>query len=280
MILDGVVDHSQAPPSAVQTESSTYEVTLHKFFEWCRQNTTCALHDKDPQTVFEDIAAAARKEPIPAPGCTQTGPDACQPNVEYEDFLYNAQGFLIVEYGGPGSGWSAFSEYLLQASQGNATAFSSPYYTEDTVSGPLVDNEWISVATGCQDWLHPATSYLDILAIARQTNAISLVTKGFSQGFGYISMCVGWPAKVTNGQQPVNPNIDKAPQMLLINAFWDPETSIQWAVGLREQIPNSNLILRNGSGHTSLPLSGDTATAAIGWLLGGKVPADGTVYQS
>lgn len=279
MVLDGILDHSQSPPSSVQTESTTFERTLSKFFEWCQRNTTCALHDQaDLPTFFENLVAKAQAQPLPAPACQQTGASPCQPNVTVDDFFSSVQGGLVfVNNESPfGPGWADLAEALLAASKGNASALSAHYYTSEVDT----TGDWAGLAVGCQDWARPAKSLTDLEAIMHMTNSLSPLTKGYTQGFSYISRCIGWPTKVTNPPTLLKLSIRRAPKLLLVNAFWDPECSVEWAVGVREQIPQAHLVYRNGSGHTSFFNSGEAAKAMIEFFLNGELPADGTVYQS
>ncbi|KAI1144773.1 Alpha/Beta hydrolase protein [Nemania diffusa] len=277
MAIQGIVDHSEAASTAVQTMSTGYEVTMNKFFDWCQTNETCALHGQDPRVVLDSVVAKAHENPIPAPGCLQTGPGACFADVSDEELLTNAQVFLAAA---PPKllGWSSLAKGLLSASEGDATLFSNPYFTADTD----VDftTAWANLGTGCQDWAHPAKSYREVLNLVYQTTALSPSTGGFGQSFQWFTMCIGWPTALTNPPRKIYDSIAKAPEILMANSYWDPETSIQWAVGVKAQIPNSRLIYQNGSGHTVYAANGDTAAAINNFILDGVMPNDGAVYNS
>ncbi|KAI0118336.1 Alpha/Beta hydrolase protein [Nemania sp. FL0031] len=277
MAIQGIVDHSEAATTAVQTMSTGYEATMHKFFDWCQANETCALHGQDPRAVLESVVAKAHENPIPAPGCLQTGPGACFADVSDEELLTNAQ-VLLASAPPKLSGWSSLARGLLSASQGDATLFSNPYFTANTD----VDftTAWANLGTGCQDWAHPAKSYQDVLNLARQTAALSPFTRGFGQSFQWFTMCIGWPTALTNPPRKIYDTIAKAPEILMANSYWDSETSVQWAVGVRAQIPNSRLIYQNGSGHAIYATNGDTAAAINRFILDGVMPDDGAVYNS
>ncbi|KAI0194928.1 Alpha/Beta hydrolase protein [Xylaria flabelliformis] len=268
MAVEGIVDHSEAATTAVQTMSTGYEATIHKFFDWCRTNASCALHGQDARAVLESVIAKAHENPIPAPGCLQTGPGACFADVSDEELLTNAQ--VLAAAPPKLAGWSALAQGLLSASQGDATIFSNPYFTTDTDVD--LTTAWANLGTGCQDWAHPAKSYRDVLNLVRQTTALSPVTKGFSQSFQWFTMCIGWPTALTNPPRKIYSSIAKAPEILMVSSYWDPETSIQWAVGAKAQIPNSRLIYRNGSGHATYALNGDAAAAINRFILDGAMP--------
>jgi hypothetical protein len=52
------------------------------------------------------------------------------------------------------------------------------------------------------------------------------------------------------------------------------------ADGLRQQIPNSILIVRNGVGHASYQTFGETSAVMDDFLMNGKLPIQGTTYDS
>ncbi|KAI1262131.1 Alpha/Beta hydrolase protein [Xylariaceae sp. FL1019] len=276
MVIEGIVDHSEAPTTAVQTMSTSYEATMVKFFEWCQVNTTCALHDQDARALLDSVVAEAHVSPIPAPGCSQTGPGACSADVSDEELLTNAQTFVAAAP--PLQGWSLLARAILSASQGDATLLSSPYFTTDTDVD--LTAAWANLGTGCQDWAHPAKSYQDVLNLVHQTTALAPITRGFSQAFQWFTMCIGWPTALTNPPRKILGSITQAPEILMVSSYWDPETSIQWAVGVKDQIPNSRLVFRNGSGHPTYALNGETAAVINRFILEGVLPVDGTVYAS
>jgi hypothetical protein len=78
----------------------------------------------------------------------------------------------------------------------------------------------------------------------------------------------------------LNQNVKKAPKILLVNSFWDPATSIVWANGVRDQLPSGNLVVRNGFGHTSYQGFGESSRAIDTFLIGGFMPAEGTVFET
>lgn len=94
-----------------------------------------------------------------------------------------------------------------------------------------------------------------------------------------------WPAPVVNPPHSIEPVFRdrklKTP-ILLVNAFWDPETAYPWAVNLARQFGRENAVLlsRNGSGHTSWYYKGETHAVINEYLVGLKVPKPGTVLES
>lgn len=55
--------------------------------------------------------------------------------------------------------------------------------------------------------------------------------------------------------------------ILMTNGLYDPSTSIVWAESLREQIAQANLVIRDGDGHTSFDLGGQTTAIIEDYLV-------------
>jgi hypothetical protein len=65
-----------------------------------------------------------------------------------------------------------------------------------------------------------------------------------------------------------------------VQSVYDPSCSIAWANGLREQLASGISITRNGTGHTSHFLLGETRDVIDKYLATGEMPKDGSVYQT
>ena len=90
--------------------------------------------------------------------------------------------------------------------------------------------------------------------------------------------CLDWPVKVVN--PPKKLDIKTNTTILLTQSTADPSTGLPWALGLLEEVENKVLVLREGDGHTSLPLGGKTAEAIVEYLITGEVPNVGLVLPS
>ncbi|KAM5356638.1 hypothetical protein ACJ41O_003284 [Fusarium nematophilum] len=275
MALDGLVDHSQSETSTLLAESVAYETTLDRFFSWCDSNSTCALHGKNPSRVFDKLLARADGRPIPAPGCK----GSCRPNVTGEEIRYNVQNFLIFVDFALAPNWITLGEALAEASKGNATLLSTPLQ-KSRIATSQEGSPYLFLAIGCQDWLHRARSATDLKQKLLTARTFAPRTRGASQSYYYQSKCLGWPAPVTNGQAYLGKGVDRAPPVLLVNSVYDPECSMAWAEGLREQLPSGVSITRDGLGHTSHFLAGETSRVMDRYLATGKLPKDGSVYKT
>ncbi|KAI8655244.1 hypothetical protein NCS57_01272700 [Fusarium keratoplasticum] len=276
MSLDGLVDLTQSETMTLLTETVTYETTLNKFFDWCDHNSTCALHGKNASHTFDQILARADSKPIPAPGCKKT----CRSNVTGEEIRSNVQNFLIFVDLPLGDNWIALGEALAEASKGNATALSTTLQTSRIATDLTGESPYAYLAIGCQEWKHQSRSATDFKQKLLTASVFAPRTRGASQSYYYQSTCIGWPAPVTDIKAPSAKSAKEAPTVLLANSVYDPDTSVAWAQSVREQLDHRVSITRNGYGHTSFYLHGDTSKALETFLASGKLPKDGTVYKT
>lgn len=280
MALDGIVDHSQSETTTVVTETSTYQATFEKFVIWCSETKSCPLYRTDIPLLLARLLDTASKKPIPAPACVKSG--ACRDNVTAGELVINMQGLLLFQNANPLfqlPGWNDLAQALLEASRGNATTLSSPIVTDPSTSGSLSADSFAASAVQCLDWTHTSANSLDKIKYKELLGSVVAPdVRGASQSWTIQVSCVGWPLPATN--PPKRLNIQNKVPILLINAFYDPSTSYVWANGLLEQYANATLLSRNGAGHTSYLLGGDTTKAINAYLVNGTVPAPDTVLLS
>ncbi|KAF1365562.1 hypothetical protein EJ07DRAFT_151047 [Lizonia empirigonia] len=135
------------------------------------------------------------------------------------------------------------------------------------------------LAIGCLDWTRRDSSALpEILAQQRMAREYAPLTQGASQMWTLQHACLGWPVKTVN--PPKKLDIKTHTIILLTQSTADPSTGLPWALGMMEEIDNKVLVLRNGDGHTSLPLGGETAEVIVEYLVTGKAPGPGLVLNS
>ncbi|EGR49889.1 uncharacterized protein TRIREDRAFT_105816 [Trichoderma reesei QM6a] len=276
IVLDGITDHTQGPIGTIMAESAAFETTLKHFFDWCRAESSCALHSQpNLEHFFTELASKAENKPITAPNCKQdAGEHSCRPNVNLEEMMLNVQKYLA---SGP-PGWSFLAESLLDASEGDASALSAHWFTCET--DPT--STWASLLTGCQDWI-PARDFLELLGTQRTLRILSPLTRGYTQSFLYYSRCISWPRKqkrVQNGQRPLLQEGKSIKPLLLVTSALDPISSAQGAISLRAQIPQAVLVYTNKTGHESYGARGDLTYIVNSVFRTDSFPQDGSVYQT
>ncbi|KAF2027977.1 hypothetical protein EK21DRAFT_70845 [Setomelanomma holmii] len=273
MVLDGVLQHSLDEMSNIRIETTAYATALESFFEWAQTNNASSLQGQDVEKLWYSILESAAKTPTPAPSCSNNTctdcPLTCRFDVNEEDILFNAQGFLL----SPSTeAKAAFADALLGASQGDASAL--------TTSLPFQGNPslYAGLTIGCQDWTPKNASFEDFQEKMRKAAEVSPLTKGASQTWTLQASCVGWPAPPQN--PPKKLDVKASETILLVNSLKDPSTGYEWAIGMQDEIEKNVLLTRKGDGHTSYTLGGATTEAINRYLLTKELPAPGTVLDS
>lgn len=270
------MEHSLDEVSNLVTESTAYETELVRFADWCFANSSCALHGKDVLGLFDEIVSTANKSPIPAPGCAVSG--ACRSNVTGEEIRFNVQEFLLFKEPQTQlgiSGWASLGDALNQTLHGNATLLSTALETSD-----IDPATFAGMAVSCLDWTHSTKSLEDLLYKEQLAKTLSPHTQGASQTWGIQTRCIGWPTPIQN--PPHKTQIKGKPPVLLVNSLYDPSTSIVWANSRFAQMPSSStsMAIRDGDGHTSWTLNGESTAAMVRFLVTLEAPKLNTVYSS
>ncbi|PHH77722.1 hypothetical protein CDD80_284 [Ophiocordyceps camponoti-rufipedis] len=286
MILDGVLDHSQNSADVALTEAATVENSFIRFTQWCNTTSDCSLRGQDVPSLLAALVDGADKKPIPALGCEANN---CRANVTGEEVLLNMQNFL------DSSEWPQLAMALGEASRGNATILSTPILSAEkngSVEAANIDLSFLAIT--CLDgWgedndepeqeVQSAISRRepDLKARATMMRGLFPNTRGLTESFKSQARCVGWPAAVRNPRRELKRSqLVQAPAVLLVNALHDPSTSAAWAVVLRGQMPSAVNVFRDGDGHGSFGLKGETDEAMEAFLVDGRVPRDLTVFGS
>jgi pimeloyl-ACP methyl ester carboxylesterase len=277
-VLDGNVDHSGPEIAPLLVEANTFEKTLLEFFKWCNaaSSSDCPIQGSASQrsntryleNFFDNLINSADASPMSVSSCA---PNTCFP-VAGADILANVQGMLI----GPdiNGAWPMLAGALQQLSGGDASAFVAAKATSDKSSN------YANIAVGCQDWFHSSNSVWDIKLKNLLVSGIAPHTKGVCQSYTYQVSCIGWPAPLSNPPNLLPDIRFSAKPMLIVNALYDPATSYQWAQSVALQFPQSVLLTRDGSGHTSYPIGGVAAGIIENFLLTNTLPARGTHVSS
>jgi pimeloyl-ACP methyl ester carboxylesterase len=289
IVLDGILDHSQTSPIySWETESQSFEATLDRFFQWCHHNATCALHNEtDIAAYFDRLIESANKAPITADSNHDYGPNEI--SITGYDILDIVQEILVFPNGELGlPGFAGLAEALKGAVENpeeNAFAqYKAGAIPED------VGNIYSYTAIICADWDFSSTniSYSQYRNRMHMARALSPHTLGTGEWWTLAAQCQNWPVQSRNLPHEISTftfkdssHTLKTP-VLLVNAFWDPETSYAWAVNLQRQFGDDNAVLlsRNGSGHTSYFQPGAVSDAIDDYLIHLKVPERGAVLRN
>ena len=75
-------------------------------------------------------------------------------------------------------------------------------------------------------------------------------------------------------------NVDNATPILITQSKWDPNAAYVWAEEARNEIRSNTLVLREGDGHTSAFLDGETAEAIWKYFVTGRAPPKNLVVST
>jgi pimeloyl-ACP methyl ester carboxylesterase len=268
LALDGILQHSQSEAANALIESSSYELVLHRFFKWAAKNESSALKGQDVEKLWESLIEKATATPIPASKCNGTD---CYNQVTAEDITFNAQSYLT--FAGSkrnvGGSWKVLSSALLNASHGDATALSTSLNSPENIA---------FIAITCLDWTHSDTTLAALRAKQIMVTEYAPLTRGASQSWILQHACLGWPAPIKN--PPKKLDVKTSATILLSSSTADPSCGLPWALGMLEELENSVLVLREGAGHTSFTLAGETQKVIEKYLITGKAPNAGLITNS
>ncbi|KAL6703566.1 hypothetical protein ACN47E_009511 [Coniothyrium glycines] len=269
IVLDGILQHSLSSEAAnLHIETTAYELGMTHFFDWASKNESSILHGQNVELLWTSLVANATKTPIPALSCNGIN---CPADVNGEEILFNAHNFLTFAGAnrGLGGSWEQLAAALYNASQGDASMLSTPFFDPTGIS-------FLSI--GCLDWPHAPDSIETIRAMQTMTSTFAPFTRGATHMWTLQLACRGWPVGVKNPPKKLDIEID-AP-IVVVQSTADPSTGMPWAIGLLEEIENAVLVTREGDGHTSFPLGGEAMQVITKYLLTAESPRQGIVTIS
>jgi pimeloyl-ACP methyl ester carboxylesterase len=289
--MDAIVNHNESTTDLFAGQALAYEYSFGRFATWCSETPNCTLHDRDVKKLFTQLVTNATATPIPAPGCT-TSTSTCHSNITGEEILFLTQQLLLFKDPFPpqSTGWAGLAAMLGPAATGNATALSEAYATQ-YLATTNTSTLFAGQAVGCLDFTNDLASYSDLAYRVDLGAYIAPVTRGASETYLTQTRCVGFPFKPTNPQTDMsvprvaegnntNHNATTAAPILLSAVKYDPNLPLTWAHNARESIEGSVLVVRDGDGHTSYFLRGETAEIIDSYLVNMTLPEPNTVVDS
>jgi pimeloyl-ACP methyl ester carboxylesterase len=270
MVLDAVVDHGISDPQIVNDIVKAHEGGWTAFKQWCADTANdCRLRGQNLDALFEQLHARARSPGIPAPR------NVLDPDRPVNDWELNfALEFSVLS--GVQFHWT--EAMLYEASQNDASLAGIIY---DSSTGRRPDGSYSPGGTfraiNCVD-----SRWSQLLPNASAALAFTLVAKAISPHFGEAGFvqapqqCHGYPVPPTEAP-PVNTYVAPGiPPVLVIGGTLDRFTPFKWSQNVAARIPNSRLVVRNGSGHGSLSKSRCIQQIVADYLRSGIAPPSGT----
>ncbi|WP_216215313.1 alpha/beta fold hydrolase [Amycolatopsis aidingensis] len=250
MVLDGSLSHSaDSWWRELGRRAADNERSMRRFFDWCAEDTGCALHGHDLPRRWQALTARADREPIPAP----------KVDASYGGRDLRNLGLMAARQGP--SRWGELAEAIMRAEQGDASGFAPqgriPYPAVpvpapvECLELPRAGNYWrLTALTG---WLR---------RIAPNVGAASPLPMNTLH-------CEGWPTPVTNPPRPLPRGLPP----LLGAGYWNEFDAVSRVIA---QVPGSGSIRHEGPGHV-LYFSNACARAHIdSYLTNQEVPPKNT----
>ncbi|GLY04593.1 MULTISPECIES: alpha/beta hydrolase [Actinoplanes] len=238
----------------------------------------CAFAAGDPAKNFEAIAKSLRAKPLVITDETGTA------KITYADFIGASLSYLYSPYAGENvMQLAADLKALIDGGATAAVAKKSVLQRVQTAKSigydfPYDNSFEAQASVICTDGTHPKNASSWPAATATR----DLTAKYFGRPWGWLSaQCASSTWTVRDEDAYKGPfNKQTAAPVLLIGNYWDPATNYAASVSSSRLVPNSRLLSSDNWGHTAYG-TGVCATSAIDqYLLGGKLPAKGTVCKA
>jgi pimeloyl-ACP methyl ester carboxylesterase len=238
MVLDGVVQHSQAESLNILAEGTAYEAALRSSSNWASTDENSILQGQAVEKLWYDILRNATETPIRADACSSPAYN-CRLDVTGDEIRLNIQGLLLSPYA---SAMISLASAISSLAQDFSLWVSTPVAQKPTDANytiPVIfleSTRYAGVAVGCQDWSAQLSSFEDFQAKMRIGQTFTPLTQGASQSWTVQASCVGWPAPITNSPTKLDVDTGTDNPILMVSAIRDPSTSYAWAVGMQEEI--------------------------------------------
>ena len=258
MVLDAALEHSGSEVSMLSTEVLTAEDSFDRFAAWCATADTCALKGQDVGAVYDALVAGADRHPLPVQGALRA--------VTGEDIrMQTPAGLLFKEPTpfGPDRSWAGLSRGIKAAVEGDASMFALP---PPRSAVTLAER----LAVGCMDYVSEVRTWAQMKQRLELGRRLAPHLQGASEQWDVLR-CIGWPVPAAN---PFRRLDVRGVPTLIVNATHDPSTAYSWALGLAGQIRGSDLLTRDGDGHTSYFTSTCARSAMEAYLVRPRGPAD------
>jgi pimeloyl-ACP methyl ester carboxylesterase len=250
MVIDSNMDHSLGTQQFLLTEAATDEDSFDQFVAWCDRDTTCALHGRNVDALWDDLMRRADAG-------TLTDPTSGAPLTWFD--LTSA---AVRTFYGPD--WQALAQALAELS---AQPAKRAYAPGDLFNDPT--------AIFCEDWSLPVANYHQLARYFAETAAAAPHLRTSSLGWGVFASCLNWPTRVNNPQHELH--VHTTIPLLEINSLHDPATAYAWAVDDAKQLgPRARFVTYLGWGHGAYGHSDCTITTVDNYLIGTTLPPKGT----
>jgi len=241
LVIDGLVDHSVDLATLSARNVAAVNDSFDRLARWCASQASCALHGQDVGLVY---GAVTTERP--------------ETRVLISQFLAGGDD--------PESGWPSIAKMMAQVNSGDTTLLKS--MAEAGVAATASTSKDPNVRAGknglfpgvfCADY-GPQNDFDALLPVASTITAeapnfiwkfwdaypIAHATLG-------VPDCAGWPWPAINPPHALN--LGPHPNVLVMNAAYDPATPLTNALAVWLQIPQARLLIAEVDGHQAWILS-------------------------
>ncbi|MGE4086230.1 MAG: alpha/beta fold hydrolase [Vicinamibacterales bacterium] len=256
-VLDGAVDPAQSYRTAMIDQMAGFEDGLHRFFDACDAEVTCAFRGDGPGGTQARFAALLER--AAAEGLTVGSAANTDDTVDEGELVGGFVGYL---YGGHQL-FPYLAQVLAAAEAGDASQLAAD--AAGAASGALGQYFAVMCADADARYGRPEANFA--------TWSLRDRAEVFGPAVLEILFCDAFP----EAAEPV-PGLDGdgLPPALILGNTHDPATPYAAAVSLREHWPAASLLTYEGDGHT-IAFSGNSCTdaAVVAFLVDGELVADG-----
>jgi pimeloyl-ACP methyl ester carboxylesterase len=239
LVLDGVVDHSVDLPTFITRNILSVTEAYERFARWCGQDSACALHGQDLDSVFDAAIAVAPALRTVVPQRLAGGRH-------------------------PQLGWPLIANLLAQAVSGDTSALEAlaggaPPDSADGDPWVRAGSDGLYYGVLCADF-GPQRDYAAFTAgaeaIARRAPRFAWRfwdATSDAHGTAGVGDCIGWPFEARN--PPHRLQVGSHPNVLVATNAYDSQTPLVNALAVWLQIPEARLLIADADGHQSLIFS-------------------------
>jgi pimeloyl-ACP methyl ester carboxylesterase len=270
LVLDAVVDHSVSDEQSIIESAAAFDLMWTKFKQWCPGAPGCHFHGQNLDTVWTQLVAGARLNPIPAP----RAPITQRP---VNDAILTVMAHLFSSFGDITFNW--VDQLIYEATRGDASFARAVY---DNASGAQPDGTYLPGSDIHRTIVCVDTVFSQILRTPHDIRELVQETQDQAPRFGETiisegpTQCVGYPIAPVE-PPPLPAKVLGTPPTLLVGGTLDSETPIVWASRMSEQIAHARLLKRNGYGHISYDKSRCVQQYVDSYLVNLTLPPPGTV---
>jgi pimeloyl-ACP methyl ester carboxylesterase len=251
MYFDGTADHTQQELEPwLRNYARTQERHLARFRDWCAGRTDCALHGRDAGKAWDELAARARRAPLPA-SAGRT--------------VHEGQLYAGAVKGMNPAFWPLFATALHKALDGDAGDFL-------TKLAPDQGGSSVSQDSLCNDFMPKLPTYEVFQGIEARLREIA-PRFGWLEGRFELGRCWGRSGSASWAPHPLR--VKDVPPILFAIGELDNNTNYLGQQHVAEQIPSAH-VLWHGDGHASWATNTCLRRHVFTYLTTGALPVPET----